>query len=54
MGPWHFSEHWGLAPLLMYVKAERTNSSIQPRSQIDGTHAFILPHTKPSAEQEGI
>lgn len=34
MGPWHFSKHWGLALLLTYVTAERTNSSIQLQSEI--------------------
>lgn len=41
MGPWHFSKHWGLALLLIYVTAERTNSSIQLESEIEIYHVYL-------------
>lgn len=50
MGPWHFSERWGLAPLLIRAKAERTKRSVQPRSQL--YHIYLCSLT-PNPLQDG-
>ena len=52
MRPWHFSKHWGLAPLL--ICKSRENRFVQLNSQLYYVCLLSLPYSKASARQEGI